>query len=192
MKYTHIVNIAISMILVACNAGSLEVSEYDHVTKTTSKKRYSKYYDDGDWALRNKVGVSLVVDHKKKVIPGWQGVKQSMGALGPEDAWAEGKVTLYIWNRTDTPQSIRFVTTTIKDQELKSNGNVITVPPNTRMGGAIGSVKIFNSGTELPSEIQYILNGQTRVLKLNLKRRTYEELKLYFSPNGKPPYPWID
>jgi hypothetical protein len=39
-------------------------------------------------------------------------------------------------------------------------------------------------------KVEYKIDGKPATMKLTLKRRTNEELKKYFGPNGTLPYAW--
>jgi len=191
MKYKNISLLAVPLFLIGCNAGSMEVTRYDGVTGTSNRTLYSKYYDAGSWASKNSIGISVVVDHEKKVVPVFQGMKQSMGLLGPDDTIAAGKVSLYIWNRTNSTGSIKLHKMKVNGYELKSKNKLIPLSPMTRTGGEVDTVRISNYGTKIPVEIYFRVEGEDRVMKLTLERRTYKDLDKYFGTNGTPPYPWF-
>ncbi len=57
------------LVLAGCNSGSMNITSYDGKTGKYETTRYSKYYDAGDWLVKDQVGISIVVEHEKKVIP---------------------------------------------------------------------------------------------------------------------------
>lgn len=179
------------LILTGCNSGTMTVTKYDGATGRSETETYSKYYDAGDWVVPGKVGISVVVDHEKTVVPVVHGIQQSLGALGPEDAVARGKVTIYSWNPTGTRESIRVFEVVSGQSKIALKGKEVPLEPRSRTGSEVGYLEIFNYATEIPVQIRCESNGAEKVLSLTLKRRTHEELRRYFGPQGKPPYPWI-
>src|SRR5690606_21419039 len=104
---THIAAFTVfSLALVGCNSGSMTVRSYDSTTGKSEVRNYSKYYDTGAWLVPGKIGVSVVVEHEKKNILMLYSIQQSLGALGPSDLEAAGKVTVYVWNKLDEKQGI--------------------------------------------------------------------------------------
>ncbi len=183
-------SLASCVVLAGCSTNSMTVSSYDGATGKAETRHYSKYYDAGDWVTRGQIGISVVIDHDKTVIPVVHGLQQTMGALGPGDLEANGKVTVYLWNTTDEKREISLRKFTSRSNTLELNGSVNVIPPRSRTGGPIGTIPISNYGTEIPVEVQYEVNGKVGTLSLTLARRTYTDLKKYFGPNGTPPYPW--
>jgi hypothetical protein len=59
-----------------------------------------------------------------------------------------------------------------------------------RSGGEVGYIDIFNYGTTIPLKVEYEIDGKPAVMELTLARRTDEEMRKYFGPDGVPPYPW--
>ncbi|HYF36191.1 MAG TPA: hypothetical protein VD994_12935 [Prosthecobacter sp.] len=170
----------------------MTVSQYDGVTGKSSSKTYSKYYDDGVWLKPKHVGLSVVVDHEKMRTPVASAVQQEMGWSGPSDSYANGKVTVYIWNLDDRPHQIRILKVTSKGESFERSAAASSAPPKGRSGGVVGNLKIFNYGTELPMKIDYELDGKLGTVELKLVRRTPEENAVYFGAEGTPPYPWFD
>jgi hypothetical protein len=192
MKDLHLASIALILSLAGCNNGSMTSSAYDGATGKGETKFYSKYYDAGDWISIGEVGLSVVVDHEKTVVPILHGIQTSLGALGPSDLEATGKVTLYNWNASDAKRQVIIKKVTSQQHTIQMKGKPVTLEPRSRSGGEIGSFPIPNYGTEIPVTVTYELDGKPGVLSLKLTRRTHEELKRYFGPNGRPPYPWYN
>jgi uncharacterized protein YceK len=176
--------------LAGCSTNSMTVSSYDGATGKAETRYYSKYYDAGDWATKGEIGISVVIDHDKTTVPVLHGLQQSMGALGPGDLEANGKVTIYLWNTTAENREIALRKFTSRPDIIELKGAVNVLPPKSRTGGLIGTIPISNYGTEIPVEVEYAVNGKIETLSLTLARRTYDDLKKYFGPEGTPPYPW--
>lgn len=151
---------------------------------------YSKYYDAGDWIIPHHLGMSVVVDHEKTEIPVVHGIQQSIGALGPSDSFANGKVTVYLWNRDRESHRVKILKISSGESVLAPKGIEFVGVEGQRTGGAVGNFQIFNYGTKIPIKIEYEVDGKLAVVELALERRTHEELKRYFGPDGRPPYPW--
>jgi hypothetical protein len=183
--------LAMSVFMLAgCNYGSMSQYSYDAEKGKYTTKLYSKYYDAGVWLIPKHLGMSVVVDHEKTEVPILHGVQASLGALTPSDLSANGKVTIYIWNMDTAPHNVKIVRVTSRSESFSVGDKVINAIPKNRSGGAVGNIGISNYGTDIPIKVEYELNGKRGTAELKLLRRTFDELKLYFGPRGKPPYPW--
>lgn len=185
------------LVLAGCNAGSMVHDQYDPKTGQLSRTVYSKYYDAGDWIIPHHLGMSVVVDHEKTEIPVLHGIQQSIGALGPSDSYARGKITVYIWNRDPEKHHVKIVrvsaTRSLDDSPnnfVEPQGKEFIGITGERTGGEIGYIDIFNYGTAIPLKVEYEINGKPAAMELTLVRRTDEEIRRYFGPGGTPPYPW--
>jgi hypothetical protein len=170
----------------------MTVRSFEGATGKSETKQYSKYYDAGDWAIRGKLGMSVVVDHEKKTIPVIHGAKQFLGALGPDDTEATGKVTIYLWNGSETEYSVGIQEVISRDNIRKMSTPPLKVEPKSRPGVEIGQIAISNYGLEIPMTVNYQIDGKSYSTSFNLKRRTVDELRIFFGPGGSPPYPWYD
>jgi hypothetical protein len=170
----------------------MTVNTYDGTTGKSETKQYSKYYDAGGWIITNKLGMSIVVDHEKKSIPIVHGLQQSLGALGPSDLEASGKVTVYVWNFTDNKCSIVLTKITSRNNDIDFSFPAQAIEPQDRPGFEVGQIPISNYGLQIPITIYYQIDGTPGFLSLNLDRRTYDDLKKYFGDDGQPPYPWYN
>jgi hypothetical protein len=178
------------ILLAGCNAGSMVHDRYDPKTGQLSRTVYSKYYDAGDWIIPHHLGMSVVVDHEKTEIPVVHGIQQSIGALGPGDSYANGKITIYIWNRDREAHRVKIVRVSSRDVTLEPKEKIFVGIEGERTGGEVGNMQIFNYGTQIPLKVEYEVGGKPGVLELKLDRRTVEDMKKYFGPDGIPPYPW--
>ena len=176
--------VCLSLALAGCNTGSMIVDS------SAGRTVYSKYYDKGDWIIPHHLGMSVVIDHEKTEIPVVRGIQQSMGALGPSDAIAQGKVTVYLWNRDREAHRVRILRIASSESVLTPKNVVFVGAQELRTGGEVGSIEISNYGTKIPIKIEYEIDGKAASKNLTLERRTYDELKKYFGPGGVPPYPW--
>lgn len=190
MKLTHYLLIIGLLMLAGCSSTTMTVDSYDGQTGKSARKVYTKYYDAGTWLIPNHIGVVVVVDHEKTRLPIVSGVQQSMGALGPDDCYAMGKVTIYIWNFDSKPVPVKILRVASGSEAITLNSAIINALPQTRTGAVAGRLKIFDDGTELPIKLEYELNGRRSKSDLILLRRTQEDLVKYFGPGGTPPYPW--
>lgn len=177
--------------LAGCNTGTMTSYQYDAKTGQQSRTVYTKYYDAGNWLIPNRLGMSAVVDHEKKVIPVLHRLQQSVGALGPGDSYANGKVSIYIWNRDRVAYQVKIVRVSSRNASFEPKGEIINGVAGLRTGGEVGDIQISNYDTQIPLKIEYEIRGTPGVLELELDRRTDVELKKYFGPGGIPPYPWF-
>lgn len=164
------------------------------VTKTkdgvTTRSTYSKFYDGGVWLIPDKLGFVLAIDHGKKVTPVAHGAAQSLGALGPGDSVAEGKVMLYLWNFDNRTHAVTYHQLSVPMGSLPFQGQVVEAPPHERTGVEAGKVQLFNYGTEIRCQVALEVEGMRKVLNLTLPRRKQDELPGLYGKNGVPPYPW--
>jgi len=191
MNSTITIIIALCVLTVGCSYTTMTESSFDSNTNTNTytQKTYSKYYDAGSWILPDRLGASVVADHKKTRVPIAYGVQQSMGALGPRDSDAEGKITVYFWNFDDSEHVVSSVSLTSGQQTIKSTQRTIA-KVKERTGIVLGSIGIFDSGKEIPVTLSYQVDGINRVQKLTLIRRTKDELARFYGSSGQLPYPW--
>jgi len=191
MKIFPYLLIASLFVLSGRSSTTMTDDSYDGRTGKSTHKVYTKYYDAGTWLIPKHLGIVAVVDHEKTRMPIVSGVQQSLGALGPADSYAMGKVTIYIWNFDSQSVPVKILRVTSGSEVITLENGVINALPKTKTGGVAGELKIFDSGTELPIMIEYELNGKRSKINLILPRRTEEDLAKYFGPkNGISPYPW--
>lgn len=118
---------------------------YNGQTDASTHTVYSKYYDAGVWLIPQRLGMSVVVDHEKSYIPIVSGVQQSLGALGPGDNSANGKVTVYIWSVDTQRHPVKILRVVGSGQTLKFNDALIDAPPvrkERRRGGQYSDIQL--------------------------------------------------
>lgn len=178
------------ILLAGCNAGTMTVGHYDGTTGEASKTVYSKYYDNGDWLLKDKLGLVILVDHDKKVIPVAHGTAQALGALGPRDSLASGKLSIVLWNFDSVPHQVKFKRMMVPSGSLDFQNEVVTAAPHKETETEAGSFPIFNYGTSIHVTLEVEVGGKPRRIELDLLRRTQAQLNQYFSDGAARPYPW--
>ncbi|WP_395739941.1 hypothetical protein [Prosthecobacter sp.] len=176
--------------LLGCNYGTMTVGSYDGTTGKTSTKVYSKYYDNGTWLIKDKLGVVVLVDHEKKNIPVAHGVAQSLGALGPGDSVASGKVTVDLWNFDSVSHPVKFKRLLASGGELDFQNQLVTADPHAYTETPVGVIPISNYGTSVHVVLEVEVAGKPRRIELDLPRRTQQQLDQYFSKGAARPYPW--
>lgn len=177
-------------LLAACSSTTMIRASYDGATGETSKIVYSKYYDNGDWLLKDRLGIVILVDHDKKVIPVAHSTAQALGALGPRDSLASGKLSFVLWNFDSVPHQVKFKRMTVPSGTLDFQNEVFSVDPHQEMERPAGSFPIFNYGTSIHVTLEVEVQGKQRRIELDLPRRTKEQLSQYFSEGAARPYPW--
>lgn len=178
------------MLLAGCNAGTMTVGHYDGTTGKTSTSVYSKYYDNGDWLLKDKLGIVIIVDHEKKNIPIAHGVAQSLGALGPADSMASGKVFVALWNFDSAPHPVKFKRLLASGGQLDFENQVLTATPHEQTETEVGVIPISNYGESVRVTLELEVAEKPRRIVLDLSRRTRQQLDQFFSPGSVRPYPW--
>ena len=176
------------ILLSSCNYSTMSVDQ--RVNGVTTRTMYSKYYDDGLWLIPDKLGFALAVDHEKKNVPVLHGAAKFMGALGPSDSVAAGKVTLYLYNFDSKPHVVKFRKLTARGGYLDFEGQALEATSQKRTGVDAGYLQISNFATELDCTVELEVAGRTRTLEMKLPRRKTTELRQLFGPGGTPPYPW--
>ncbi|WP_395741967.1 hypothetical protein [Prosthecobacter sp.] len=186
------ISLAISglLLLAACSSNTLTIGSYDGATGKTSKTTYSKFYDNGGWLLKDKLGLVILVNHDKKVIPIAHATAKTIGALVANDSFANGKLSLSVWNFDSVPHQVKFKKMTVPSGELDFQNEVLTAAPHKETETSAGSFPIFNYGKSIHVTLEVEVAGKTRRLELDLQRRTKEELARYFSDGAARPYPW--
>ncbi len=177
-------------LLAACSSTIMTVGSYDGATGETSTKVYSKYYDNGDWLIKDKLGIVILVDHEKKVIPVAHSIAQSFGALGPSDSQASGKLSFALWNFDSVAHQVKFKRMTVPSGTLDFQNEMFSVDPHQEMERPAGSFPLFNYGTSIHVTLEVEVQGKPRRIELDLHRRTKEQLNQYFSEGAARPYPW--
>ena len=178
------------LMLNGCNAGTMTVGHYDGTTGEASKTVYSKCYDNGDWLLKDKLGLVILVDHEKKVIPVAHSTAQALGALGPRDSLASGKLSFTLWNFDSVPHQVKFKRMTVPSGTLDFQNEVFSVGPHEEMERQAGSFPIFNYGTSIHVTLEVEVAGKPRRIELDLQRRTKAQQDQFFSAGAARPYPW--
>jgi hypothetical protein len=178
------------MLLAGCNAGTMTMGSYDGATGETRKIKYSRYYDNGDWLLKDRLGLVILVDHDKKVIPVARETAQALGSIGSRDALASGKLSFALWNFDSVAHQVKFKRMTVTGGVLDFQNETVTAAPHTEVESAAGSFPIANYGTSIHAVLELEVEGRPRLIELDLPRRTKEQLKQYFSEGAARPYPW--
>lgn len=176
--------------MAGCNYDNLTVTSSDGGTGQTSTKTYSKFYDAGEWLIKDRLGLVVVVDHEHKAVPGLHGLAQSMGMLGKGDSIAAGKVALYLWNFDSVAHDVRFKRMVVAAGELDFQNQTLTAAPNDRTETEAGLIPIFNYGTNIQVTVKLDVAGKPKSIRLNLQRRTVDQLKHMYAPGATRPYPW--
>jgi hypothetical protein len=180
----------LALVLAGCNFGTMTVGSYDGITGKTSTTVYSKYYDNGDWLLKDKLGIVVIVDHDKKQIPLAHGMAQSLGALGPGDSLASGRLSFVLWNFDSVPHQVKFKRMSVPSGELDFQNEGVTIAPHKEGETQAGSFPIFNYGTAIHVTLDVEVEGKPRRIELDLLRRTRAQQEQYFSDGAVRPYPW--
>lgn len=176
--------------LVGCNSGTMTIGSYDGITGKTSTTVYSKYYDNGTWLIKDKLGIVVLVDHEKKAIPVTHELAQSLGALGPRDSLASGKVAVSLWNFDSVSHPVKFKRLLASGGELDFESQVITAAPHAETETGVGVIPISNYGKSVHVTLEVEVAGKPRRIVLDLPRRTKQQLDQYFSAGAVRPYPW--
>jgi hypothetical protein len=154
----------------------MQVTQVDPKSHTTTVKVYAPYFATRTILVADRVGLDLVVDLEKKVIPGLHQLQQSLGALGPGDVDATGLFTAYVWNLSAEPQVLNLGSLTTSGQTLPGAPIVIRLKPDTYEKVVLGRVGIFNYATDLKIQISYSSDGTPIERTLHARRLTQAEI----------------
>jgi hypothetical protein len=156
-----------SIFIAGCSSSTMTVDSFDGSTGKSTHKVYSKYYDAGAWAVPKRLGMSVVVDHEKRRVPVASDVQQSLGALGPGDSFAIGKVTVYVWNFDSQPHAVTIRRVTSGGESFAPASKTITAAPHQKNGDEVGHFRIFNYPQVFRSRWTTSWMGSVQVLNLN-------------------------
>jgi hypothetical protein len=155
----------------------MQVTQVDPKSHTTTVKAYAPYFGTRTILLPDRVGLDLVVDLEKKMIPGLYQLQQSLGALGPGDVDATGLFTAYVWNMSSEPQVLNLSTIATGGQMLPGVPIVVRLKPDSYEKIVLGRVGIFNYATELKVQISYSSDGAPIERTLHARRLTQAEIE---------------
>lgn len=172
MPKPSIIAVALIVFALAGCTASMRVTRYDQKTGSASTITYAPYFQTRTILVPEKIGIDLIVDLEKKVIPGLYQLQQSLGALGPGDMNATGLFTAYIHNLTNEPLQLSITAMTHKRQPVPGTPAVITLRPDTYEKVVLGRVGIFSYATDLAVEFAYSAGTVTAARSLTARRLT--------------------
>lgn len=189
MRFLKSLAIVPLLLLAACGpVGGLHGSRANPETGEMESATFSKHFDDGQWLLKDKVGISLVVDNETPMS------RQMFGGLTGKDSEGTGKVTAYFWNFDNKEHRVGKLRLEHKGKGRGSQDSSMlpAAAPWTRTGAELGEIPIDSYATELKVRLSVEVDGKTVERQMVLKRRTVDDNRRYFGSDGKSPYPWAD
>jgi hypothetical protein len=181
--------IALPLVLAACGpVGGLHGQRQNPETGEMESATFSKYFDEGQWLLKDKVGISVVIDNETPM------TRQMFGGLKGTDSEGRGKVTAYFWNFDTKEHRVGklHLSHNGKGWGTKDSGVLAAAKPWTRTGVVVGEIPFDAYATEVKVRVRVEVDGKTVERPMVLKRRTLEDNRRYFGRGGRPPYPWAD
>ncbi len=170
-----VTHILIILALSGC-ASSMQVTRYDPITGEKRTIKYAPYFQTRTILVPEKVGLDLIVDLEKKVIPGLYQLQKSLGALGPSDLDATGLFTAYVHNFTSEPLQLNITAMTHGRQPIPETPVIINLRPDTYEKIVLGRVGIFSYATDLKIEFAYSSGSVGATRTLTAKRLTQPEI----------------
>jgi hypothetical protein len=170
-------SVLLALAVCAACASTMQVTQVDPKSHTTTVKKYAPYFGTRTILIPGRVGLDLVVDLEKKMIPGLYQVQQSLGALGPGDVDATGLFTAYVWNMSSEPQILNLSSMATAGQMLPGAAIVVQVKPDSYEKVVLGRVGIFNYATDLKIQISYLSDGAAIERTLHARRLTQAEIE---------------
>lgn len=172
MPKTRILAAALIIFALSGCTPSMQVTRYDPKTGGASTVTYAPYFATRTILVPEKIGIDLVVDLEKRVVPGLYQLQQSLGALGPGDMNATGLFTAYVHNLTNEPLQLNVTAMTHKRQLVPGTPVVITLRPDTYEKVVLGRVGISSYATDLTIEFAYSAGTVTTARTLTARRLT--------------------
>jgi hypothetical protein len=170
-----VTNVLMILLLAGC-ASSMQVTRYSPITGEKRTIKYAPYFQTRTILVPEKVGLDLIVDLEKKVIPGLYQLQKSLGALGPGDLDATGLFTAYVHNLTNEPLQLNITATTHGRQSVPGVPVIINLRPDTYEKIVLGRVGIFSYATELKIEFTSSSGSVSATRTLTAKRLTQPEI----------------
>ena len=181
--------IALPLVLAACGpVGGLYGDRLNPETGEMESATFSKHFDDGQWLVKDKVGISVVVDNETPLS------RQMFGGLTGKDSEGTGKVTAYFWNFDTKGHQVGrlHLSHNGKGWGTKDSSMLPAAKPWSRTGTVLGEIPIYSYATELKVRLIVEVDGKMVERHMVLKRRTVDDNRRFFGPGGRSPYPWAD
>lgn len=156
---------------------SMQVTRFDPGTGRTSTTTYAPYFQTRTMLVPDKIGMDLIIDLEKKVIPGLYQIQQSLGALGPGDLNATGLFTAYVHNLTNEPLELTVTAITHQRQPVPGTPVVISLRPDSYEKVVLGRVGISNYATDLKIEFAYSADAAIATRNLTARRLTRPQIE---------------
>lgn len=172
--------LSLSLMMVSCGpAGGLYGYQQNPETGEMEGVQFTKYFDDGQWLVKDQVGMSVVVDNE--------------GARG-NTIEGKGKVTVYFWNFDTREHRVGKLKVDHKGKGSSTpQSNMLAAKkPWTRTKVPFGEIPVNVYATELKVRVTVEVDGKKVERLMTLKRRTVEDNRRLFGPGGTSPYPWAD
>jgi len=155
----------------------MQVTQFDSKTGSATTTTYAPYFNTRTMLVPDRVGIDLVVDLEKKVVPGVYQVQRSLGALGPGDSDAMGLFTAYVHNLTTAPQTLTISAMSHEHQNAIAAPAIVELKPDSYEKVVLGRVCIFSYATELKVQIVYSVDEKSLVKDLTVRRETPAQIE---------------
>lgn len=188
---------ALSVVLALAGCATTQTpmvkKHYDGKSETIETGVYTKYFDAGGWLEEGKLGLQVVVEQEKSVVPLLYSLYQMTGLFGSSDAEARGNVTLIFWNLDSEERTVKVVgVRNLRPPNSIATQQIVKAKGRMRSPLNAGVLKMLDSATEFKVEVEYEIDGAAGKKEFLVKRRTEDELARFFGPDGRPPYPWFE
>jgi len=171
--------------------GGLVSSTLNEETGEMETTQYTAFFDVGDYLSGQDLGVQIVIEMAKKEVPGWYDLKVSMGALGPDDSYAPGVVTLYFYNLTQLGESLKLIRASCDNVTINKDEVCLDIDGEFRTRLDAGMFPAFTYAKAFEISLLVEFAGEAIEKKFTVPRLSCQEMDTQFGQNGKPDYPWF-
>ena len=178
-----VICLLMSLMLAGCAANSSVIYTTDLGTGKTVKKVISPVYRGFLKLQDGRLGCIISVVNEKKVNPITHGLAQAVGALGPDDMYPPGTLSVRFKNFSQQAMNTEMTAVTISgERHLLNHQNVL--PAGEETISPVINVKISEweamsdpGKFQIKTELEYTVDGQAFKQEFLLVNLTKQEIK---------------
>jgi hypothetical protein len=182
--------LVIVFVLTGCANRGMVIEHWDENGHT--KEVFINQYERGAWSYDKRIGMQVVVDHIPNDISFYV-LKRWLGALDSRDLFAQGVVTIYLYNFTKEPIEYLWNTVSLGYGKIENKElNTTLLPSWERIRINIGQTEIANYRRDLEFGISFTIDEGTFQESAILQRLTIDDKRNFNSDKNKNPFPWLE
>lgn len=172
------ITIILAALLTGCSSKSVSLTAQSINPKTGEMEevKYSRVLDGKAIIVPETLGLYMLMELDEKKVSGLYGLKQSMGALGPDDIGAKAGLTFFLYNMTDRTIELDLNTIRTPNQSIRDESVHLTVPAREAIEHPVGRLSTSWYRTDMQIEFNFTYTGKTGGGTLTLQRRTTDEI----------------